>query len=198
MTLSHFFRGILEISLSSRRGLGGRLNVYYTQNLAGKIALKALKPVSRYPVALLLAVTLGFGASRQSSNSTEIPLRSSHVFGLMLVEASINGKPVVLILDTASNHTVISSELIDAATPSLVDGVATEKGSGWSGKGVFAKVSLAVGPVRWPDHKIVAMDTSALSKSLGENVHGMLGMDFLKEFDMVIVDLRKHKLILKR
>ena len=40
------------------------------------------------------------------------------------------------------------------------------------------------------------MDTNEISKSMGESVDGLLGMDFLNEFDIVIVDLRQHKLIL--
>jgi hypothetical protein len=156
----------------------------------------ALKTASRYTVALLLAVTLGFGVSPQPPNSAEIPLRSSRAFGLMLVEARINGKPAVLILDTGSNRTIVSSELVDVATPALMDSVTSKKGSGWSGNGVFTRASLAVGPVLWRDHGILAMDTSEISKSFGERVDGLLGMDFLNEFDRVIVDLRQHKLIL--
>ena len=40
------------------------------------------------------------------------------------------------------------------------------------------------------------MDTNEISKSMGESVDGLLGTDFLNEFDTVIVDLRRHKLIL--
>jgi hypothetical protein len=104
--------------------------------------------------------------------------------------------PAVFILDTGSDHTIVSSKLVDVATPSLKDAVTTNKGSGFSGNGIFTRASLAVGPVLWRDHRILAMDTNELSKSMGENVEGMLGMDFLNEFDMVIVDLRQHKLIL--
>jgi hypothetical protein len=41
------------------------------------------------------------------------------------------------------------------------------------------------------------MDLSDLSKSLEENVDGILGMSVLKEFEIVSVDLRHHKLFLK-
>jgi len=40
------------------------------------------------------------------------------------------------------------------------------------------------------------MDMKDISKSLGENIDGLLGMDFLNEFEMVVVDLKQHKLIL--
>ena len=144
-----------------------------------------------------MAVTLGFGVSPQTPDSAEIPLRSSHRFGLMLVEARINGSPAVLILDTGSNRTIVSSKLVDVTTPSLMDAVTSKKGSGWSGNGIFTKASLAVGPILWRDHEILAMDTSGISRSLGETVDGLLGMDFVNQFDIVFVDLRQHKLILR-
>ena len=143
-----------------------------------------------------LAVTLVCSVSPQPPNSVEIPLRPSRVFGLMMVEARINGQLAVLILDTGSNHTIVSSKLVDVATPPLKDLVTSKKGSGYSGNGVFARASVSVGAVLWRDHRIVAMDTNEISKSMGESVDGLLGMDFLNEFDIVIVDLRRHKLIL--
>jgi hypothetical protein len=77
-----------------------------------------------------------------------------------------------------------------------MDAVTSKKGSGLTGAGVFTKVSLAVGPVLWRDHELVAMDLSDISKSTGERIDGLLGMDFLNEFGTVVVDLREHKLIL--
>jgi len=155
-----------------------------------------LRTACRYPVALVLAAALAFSVSPQPSKSAEIPLRPARAFGLMLVEAKINGQPAVLILDTGSNHTIVSSKLVDVAMPALRNLVSSKKGSGYSGNGVFTTASVSVGSVLWRDHQILAMDTTELSKSLGESVDGMLGMDFLNEFDVVIVDFRKHKLIL--
>ena len=154
-----------------------------------------MKTVSRYTVALLLAVSLAFNLSPQPPNSIEIPLRSSRDFGLLLVDARVNGTPAVFILDTGSNHTIVSSKLVDVATPSLKAVVTSKKGSGYSGNGIFTRASLAVGPILWREHRILAMDTIELSKSIGESVDGMLGMDFLDEFDAVI-DFRQHKMVL--
>jgi Aspartyl protease len=143
-------------------------------------------------VVLLLTITLAFNLSPQSPKSIEIPLRRSRDFGLLSVNARVNGMPAVFTLDTRSNHTIVSSKLVDVATPSLKDWVTTKRGSGYSGRGIFTRASLAVGPVLWRDHRILAMDTNELSQSMGESVDGILGMDFLNEFDIVIVDLRQQ------
>lgn len=145
--------------------------------------------------ALLLA--LGTPTYSQPSNRREIPFENSHVFGLVLVKVEVNGRPAVLIVDTAANQTIISSELGDMR-PSLPEGaVSTSKGSGWTGTGVFAKATLRVGPISWPNHRVLVMDTRDLSKSLGQRIDGLLGIDFFREFEVVVVNLKNHKLILE-
>jgi hypothetical protein len=148
-------------------------------------------------VALVLAVSLGMPVFPQPWRPAEIPFQFSRAFGLMLIRAEVNGRPAVFVLDTASNHTTVSSRFVDVTTPPLRDTVSSEKGSGFSGTGIFTRASLKVGPVVWRDHQILAMDLKEISKSLGENIDGLLGMDFLNEFESVMVDLRQHKLILR-
>ncbi len=144
----------------------------------------------------MLAAALQVPAFPQSSSPKEIPFENSRMFGLVLVKVEVNGRPAVLIVDTGSNHTIISSELADAPARNL-DSVATSKGSGFAGAGVFTKATLKVGPITWRDHKVVVMDVRAFSKSLGQKADGLLGMDFFSEFELVVVDLKSHKLILK-
>jgi hypothetical protein len=112
----------------------------------------------------------------------------------MLIRAEVNGNPAILILDTGSNHTIISSRFVDVATHRVKDTVTSEKGSGWSGRGVFTKASLKVGPVLWRDQRILAMDMKEMSKSFGQNIDGLLGIDFLDKFEIVVVDLKHHRL----
>jgi hypothetical protein len=154
-----------------------------------------LRTACRFSVALVLATALAFSVSPQPPKTAEIPLHPARAFGLMLVEARINGQPAVLILDTGSNHTIVSTKFVDVSVPALKNLVASKKGSGYSGNGVFTTATVSVGPALWRDHPIVAMDTNELSKSMGESVDGMLGTDFLDEFAAVI-DFRQHKLIL--
>jgi len=145
-------------------------------------------------IALLLA--LGTPALSQSSNQREIPFENSRLFGLVLVKVEVNGRPAVLIVDTGANQTIISSELGDMR-PSRLESAVTSKGSGWSGTGVFATATLRVGPISWRNHRVLVMDTRDLSKSFGQKIDGLLGIDFFKEFEIVVVNLKNHKLILE-
>jgi predicted aspartyl protease len=146
---------------------------------------------------MILVAALRVPAFPQSSDPKEIPFEKSRIFGLVLVKVEVNGKPAVLIVDTGSNHTVISSELADAVPRNLESVVDTSKGSGFAGSGVFTKATLKVGSITWRDHKVVAMDMRALSKSLGQKADGVLGMDFFSDFKLMVVDLKNHKLILE-
>jgi predicted aspartyl protease len=159
--------------------------------------MAALKSAPRCTLAFVLAVAGVIPVFPLASNPEAIPFQVNHSFGLLLIRAEVNGQPATLILDTGSNHTTISSRFVDVATPALRDKVSGQKGSGYSGTGVFTRASLKVGPLLWRDHRILAMDMKEISKSLGENVDGLLGMDFLNEFEIVVVDLRQHKLILR-
>ena len=75
--------------------------------------------------------------------------------------------------------------------------VSTKKGSGFAGTGAFARVTLKLAHITWRDHQIVVMDMTDFSKSFGQKIDGLLGMDFFNEFELVAVDLKNHKLILE-
>ena len=150
-----------------------------------------------YACFLFLAFALATGPLSSSSAPVEIPFEYSSKFGLVLVKAEVNGKPAVLVLDTGSNQTIVSSTLVVVKQGSLTDSASTAKGSGYSGTGVFATAFLRIGPLNWRNHRILAMEMHDFSKSLGQDVDGILGMDLLQEFDTVTVDLRHHRLLLR-
>ena len=100
-------------------------------------------------------------------------------------------------VSAAANRTIISSELAEMGPRTLNNLVSTRKGSGLTGTGTFARVTLKLAHITWRDHQIVVMDTHELSKSFGQKIDGLLGMDFFSEFELVVVDLKNHKLILK-
>ena len=146
---------------------------------------------------MTLLVTLGLFAFSQSANRREIPFETSRVFGLVLVKVEVAGRPAVLIVDTGSNRTVISSEIAPIAA--RLDNIrSTSKGSGWTGTGVLARATLRIGSVTMYNHPIVVMDMHDLSKSVGQRIDGLLGMDFFSELQLVVIDLKNHKLIVEQ
>jgi hypothetical protein len=147
-------------------------------------------------VALLIAC--GIFAFSQPPNHREIPFENSRVFGLVLVKVEVAGRPAVLIVDTGSNQTIISSEIAPIPPRTVVNSRSTSKGSGWTGTGVFEKATVRIGPVTLQDHPVVVMDMHDLSKTVGQRVDGLLGMDFFSELQLVVIDLKNHRLIIEQ
>lgn len=149
---------------------------------------------SRYAVVFALTVALSQGAF---PHPVEIPFEYSRAFGLMLIKVEVNGKPAVMVLDTGSNETIISPTLVSVKPLNSKEAVVMAKGSGYSGSGVIATALLRLGHVNAKNCQILVVDLSALSKTLGQEVDGILGMSVLKEFEIVSVDLKHHRLVLK-
>ena len=155
-----------------------------------------MNSASRCSVVLVLTVALGLAAFPHPQDPVEVPFEYSRAFGLMLIKAEVNGKPAVMVLDTGSNETIVSPRVVMAKQLSS-KAVAMAKGSGYSGAGVIATAMLKVGPLNPRNCQVLVVDLSGLSKTLGQDVDGILGMSVLKEFEIVSVDLRHHKLILQ-
>jgi len=98
---------------------------------------------------------------------------------------------------TRLDRTIISSDLADMGPRTLNNLVSTRKGSGLVGIGTFSRVTLKLAHITWRDHQIIVMDMHEFSKSFGQTIDGLLGLDFLSEFELVVVDLKNHKLILE-
>jgi hypothetical protein len=156
-----------------------------------------LETASKCFLAGVLSIALGVPCfSQPPDHQSEIPFEHSRVFGLILIRIVANGRPAVFIVDTASSRTILSVGLTDVRWPSAAS-ISTSKGSGFQGTGVLAKVTLKIGPITWREHTVLAMETRELSKSLGQQVDGLLGIDFFSEFKEIIIDLKNHKLVLK-
>lgn len=156
-----------------------------------------MNTASRCTVVLTFAVALGLGAFPHPPDPAEVPFEYSRAFGLMLIKVEVNGKPAVMVLDTGSNETIVSPRLVIVKQLSSKNAVAMAKGSGYSGTGVIATALLSIGPLNPKNCQVLVVDLSDLSKTLGQEVDGILGMSVLKEFEIVSVDLRHHKLVLK-
>lgn len=154
-----------------------------------------MNSASRCAVVFALNVALGQGAFPHLKHRVEIPFEYSRAFELMLIKVEVNGKPAVMVLDTGSNETIVSPRLVSVKQLSSKEAVVMAKGSGYSGTGVIATAFLSIGHPK--NCQILVVDLSALSKTLGQEVDGILGMSVLKEFEIVSVDLRHHKLVLK-
>ena len=147
-------------------------------------------------MVLLLVSMQTLLASAKDKAPNEIPIEASSRFGLLLVKAEVDGKPAVLIVDTGSTISVISAKLITVSDRHPNGVLVPRNGSGLVGMGVYAQAAIKVGSFEWGKHRIVVMDMQEVSKSLEQDVDGILGLDFFSQVAFFAVDTKNHKLIL--
>jgi hypothetical protein len=126
-----------------------------------------------------------------------IPFEVNRNFGTILIQAQVNGQPATLVVDTGASHTILSSELLRVRSLALEHADAPAKGSGFVGSAGWAKATLEIRTMTWPNRRVLVMDDfQDLSKSMKQKVDGILGEDVLREFDSVVIDFKHHRLVL--
>jgi hypothetical protein len=149
----------------------------------------------------LVATAVGWaqGLPRGCDPQSGIPFEVNGNFGSILIKAQVNGQPATLVVDTGSSHTILSSELLQVRPLALEHADAPAKGSGYVGNAGWAKATVEVGTITWPDRRVLVMnDFDEISNSMKRRVDGILGEDVLKEFDVVAIDFKHHRLVLSR
>jgi len=126
-----------------------------------------------------------------------IPIELSRRFGLILLKAEVNDRPAMLLMDTGSSHTILSTKLLNTQLLTLENARNASKGSGWVGNAIWIKATVKVGDAVWRDHRFLAMDdVPDISGSLGQNIDGILGEDVLQEFSLIQIDFSQRRLVL--
>ena len=130
-----------------------------------------------------------------SNPRIEIPFEVDHEFGAILIRAQVNGHPATLVVDTGCSHTILSSELLQVRPLALEQAPSPSKGSGLVGRGRWTKATVEVGRIKWVDRKVLVMnDFQEISNSMKQRVDGILGLDVLGEFDLIVLDFKHHRL----
>jgi hypothetical protein len=133
----------------------------------------------------------------RDDSRTGIPFDVNRNFGAILIRGQVNKQPVTLVVDTGSSHTILSSELLRVRPLALEHADAPAKGSGYVGSAGWAKATIEIGTMTWPDRRVLVMDDFRdLSNSMKQRVDGIVGEDVLKEFDFVVLDFKHHRLVL--
>jgi hypothetical protein len=147
----------------------------------------------------LAAAAVGWGQGLPKGGDPQggIAFEVNRNFGSILIRAQVNRQPATLVVDTGSSHTILSSELLRVRPLALEHANAPAKGSGYVGSAGWAKATLEIGTITWPDRRVLVMnDFQDMSNSMKQKVDGIIGEDVLKEFDFVVIDFKHHRLVL--
>jgi len=146
--------------------------------------------VKTIQLAAVALITLGAGTSAWASNANrtrpaDIRLSSTE-HGEVAIPVFIGGAgPFQFLLDTGSSHTAISRTLATAlrAVPVAKAPIATSVG--WMMAVVVRLPDVAVGSARVESLLATALPPNA-ARWLGEGISGVLGQDFLSQFDYTL------------
>ncbi len=117
-------------------------------------------------------------------------------FAAILVRVEVNRKPAVMIVDTGSSRTFVSPRIAGLDLRERQGPAHIEKGSGVEGEARWGKATLGLGRHLFPNQRVVVLDLQDVSRSLGQEIDGLLGQDVLCQFDHVVIDFKKRKIVL--
>ena len=146
------------------------------------------KPAFRrvFPALALAVFWLVPGPGPAHSRMIKLPFRN--VDSLILVEGKINGNPMLFLVDTGANRTIVSVKTYGRLPMQLHQMQRPGRGPGIVGEAVRLRVDLALANRIWVGQPVSIMNLDDLNQALGVHVDGLLGQDVLREFHTVRID----------
>lgn len=108
---------------------------------------------------------------------------------LLLVQATVNGRPATLIFDTGAQFLTITPELAEGLPPL---GTVEHIGLGVKTESIRVTVQIKLGGVTFPHCAAETQDLSGLSSGLGVKIDGLIGESVLSQFKSITIDYTNH------
>jgi hypothetical protein len=150
---------------------------------------------SRAIAAILAALALLFPPPIHAGPETVLlPFRSVH--SMLLIDAKVNGDPVILLLDTGANSTILDVKAYGKTLtqPSRPDAHQL----GIVGNAVRVRVDLEIARRFLFSQPVYVMNLGDLPQRLGAPFDGLLGQDILRQFHSVRINYRAHVIELEK
>ena len=116
-----------------------------------------------------------------------VPFRSVDTF--ILVDAKIDGTPVLLLVDTGANKTILNAKSFCKVEMNVSKPM--NRGAGIVGNALRLRVDLEIAHKFMFSQRVSVMDLEELSKRFGIPFDGLLGQDILNQFRSVRIDYKR-------
>jgi hypothetical protein len=148
-----------------------------------------------HPGRVLRALVLSFLLlaplpNRAHSVVVRVPFRTMQ--SLILVQGSVNGRPVTFLLDTGADRTIVSVKTFGNVQFQLQSVRRNAQGPGIVGYALRLPVDLTLANRLWVGQRVSVMNLEDLKQTLGITFDGLLGQDILREFRSVRIDYHAH------
>jgi len=114
----------------------------------------------------------------------------------MLVEVSIDGTPVTLLVDTGVNKTILNARSIGKVQLPVSQPV--NQGAGIIANALRLRVHVEIAHQFMFSQSVSVMNLEELSKRFQIPFDGLLGQDILNQFRSVRIDYKAHVIELER
>jgi hypothetical protein len=158
----------------------------------------------RYVTALLLVATIACGlsvtvaAEECPKGVVGVSLVSDKKTGTILVEAKLNGQPVVMILDTGASHSMFDASTFGLSAVQLQTARMRSRGLGLDADVVWRTADFDLGTEAWKQQPVEIADLHLLAKIYGRKIDGIIGQDVLRTFESVQINYKGRCVMLER
>lgn len=149
---------------------------------------EARQPLRYFALALLLLSTKAPLAA--ADEVLQIPFEYSTSRNAILIRVRINDKPATLLLDTAAAHTALEPGILGIGPAELSPAHLGSAGRGLGDDAASLEVTFQIGTRRWDKRRVAVMDLSEVLSNYTEKPSGVLGLDFLRQFDQVTINTK--------
>jgi predicted aspartyl protease len=143
-------------------------------------------------LTILTAALIGL-ADAPMQPSVDVPFEFTKA--MILVEAKVNGRPAILLLDTGAGDTYIDTSMISAHFEN--DGDANVYTPTGRTQQLVFRAQVNLGAEELHMH-VIGIDLSQMRKGCGCKAVGILGMSALQTFSDFEVNLSNKRLILRK
>jgi predicted aspartyl protease len=161
-----------------------------------------IKTGHRLPALILVLLAHFFAvaaiAQQPPAQQLGVAIISDPKTGTILLNARLNGDPVVMILDTGSSHSLFDARAFGMSPAQLQAVRLNTRGLGLNADVVWRSANFRIADQQWNNQPVEVADLSKLSKIHGRTIDGILGQDVLRSFDSVQINYKGDCVMLQR
>jgi Aspartyl protease len=135
--------------------------------------------------------------SLAATNQVVVPFEHNARQNALMIRATINNRPALLLLDTGARNSIISREIAGMPSEDLKGGF-TSGGPGFKGEAITMRTTVRIGEEQWHDHPVAVMNLGEVRRVFDGPIDGLLGEDLLCTFKQVTFDYPNKRIVFTR
>ena len=164
--------------------------------------MRKLFALSLLPLAF---ATLSIAKQREEQHEDRFFTRESGLAlisdaktGTILIDAKVNGQPVIMILDTGASQTTFDAQNFGVSPVDFQSARLNNRGVGLDAEVVWRVADFRIAGQEWIQQRVQVADLRAITKIYGRKIGGIVGQDVLRRFVSVQINYKWHCVMLQQ